>query len=72
MRAKGIRTLNQKQPQMHKSECRNMKQQDNRSSSRPNSIIKELNNGEEEEISNIEIQKVIVKMINEFKEKHKS
>jgi hypothetical protein len=57
---------------MHKSECRNMKQQDNRSSSRPNSIIKELNNGEEEEISNIEIQKVIVKMINEFKEKHKS
>jgi hypothetical protein len=45
-----------------------MKQQDNSSPSKANSITKDLNNCEEEEISNIEFQKITVRMINELKE----
>jgi hypothetical protein len=45
-----------------------MKQNDNCFPSKNNFITKELNTCVEEEISNIEFQKTIVKMINELKE----
>jgi gas vesicle protein len=44
-----------------------MKQQDNHSPSKSNSTTKYLNNCIEEEISNTEFQKIIVRMINELK-----
>jgi hypothetical protein len=66
--AQGIGTLNQKQLQMCKSQCRNMKQQGNSSPSKANSTTKDRNNNEEEEISNIDFQNIIVKMINELKQ----
>jgi hypothetical protein len=50
------------------SQHRNIKQQSNISPSKANSTSKDLNNSEEEEISNTEFQKIIVRMINEFKE----
>jgi hypothetical protein len=45
-----------------------MKQQDNHSPSKTNSTTKDLNTCVEEEISNDEFQKTIVKMINDLKE----
>jgi hypothetical protein len=45
-----------------------MKQQSNSSPSKVNSTTKDLNNREEEKISNIQFQKLIVRMINELKE----
>jgi 23S rRNA maturation-related 3'-5' exoribonuclease YhaM len=56
--AQGTENLNQNQPQMHKSQCRNMKQQDNSSPSKANSINKDLSTCIEEEISNNEFQKI--------------
>jgi hypothetical protein len=61
--AEGIETVNQKQLQICKSQCR-MKQQDNHSPSKANSNTKDLYNCIEEEISDIEFQKTIVRMIN--------
>jgi hypothetical protein len=49
-----------------------MKQQGNISPSKANSTTKDLNNSEEEEISNTEFQKIIAKMINELKEETQS
>jgi hypothetical protein len=46
-----------------------MKGQDNCSTSKANSIGKDLNTCIEEEISNKEFQKSVVKIINNFKEK---
>jgi hypothetical protein len=45
-----------------------MKQQDNHSPSKANSTTKDLNTCVEEELSNNEFQKTIVKMINDLKE----
>jgi hypothetical protein len=45
-----------------------VKQQDNHSPSKANSNTKDLYSCEEKEISNIEFQKIIVRMINELKE----
>jgi hypothetical protein len=45
-----------------------MKQQDNCFPSKANSISKDLNTCIEEEISNIELQKTIVKMIHDLQE----
>jgi hypothetical protein len=45
-----------------------MKQQDNHSPSKANSITKDLNTCTEEKLSNNEIQKKTVKMINNLKE----
>jgi hypothetical protein len=53
---------------MCKSQHRNIKQQGNSSPSKANSTTKDLNTSEEKEISNIEFQKIIERMINEFKE----
>jgi hypothetical protein len=66
---RGTRDQNpkQKQLQMHKSQCR-MKQQDKWSPSKANSTTKNLNTCIEEEISNIEFQKTIVKMINDLED----
>jgi hypothetical protein len=55
--AQGLENQTKKQLQMHKSQCRNMKQQDNNSPSKVNSTTKDLNNSEEKEILNIEFQK---------------
>jgi hypothetical protein len=52
---------------MHKSQ-QGMKQQDNYSPSKANSTTKDLNTYVEEELSNNELQKTIVKMINDLKE----
>jgi hypothetical protein len=41
-----------------------MKQQGNSFPSKANSTTKDLNNNEEEKISNIKFQKIIVRMIN--------
>jgi hypothetical protein len=49
---------------MGKSQSINMKQQGNSSSSKANSTTKDLTNSKEEEISNTEFQKIIVRMIN--------
>jgi hypothetical protein len=68
MGAQGIGTLNQNQPQMHKYQYRNMKQQHNSSPSKANSTTKDLNHWEEEKISNIDFLKMIVRMINKHKE----
>jgi hypothetical protein len=40
--AQGIGTLNQKQPWMNKSQCRNINQQDNSSLSKTNTVTKDL------------------------------
>jgi hypothetical protein len=56
---------------MHKSQWK-MKQQDNCFPSKANSTTKDLNNCIEEELSNTEFQKIIVRMINELKEKTQS
>jgi predicted transcriptional regulator len=53
---------------MCKSQCRNLKQQGNGSPSKANSTTKDLNNREVEEMSNIESQKIIVRMISRLKE----
>jgi hypothetical protein len=53
---------------MCKSQHRNTKQQGNSSSSKVNSTTKGLNNSKEEKISNIEFQKIIVRVINKPKE----
>jgi hypothetical protein len=45
-----------------------MKPQDNGSPLKGNFTTKDLNNSKEEEISNVEFQKIIVRMINNFKE----
>jgi hypothetical protein len=45
-----------------------MKEQDDRSPSKVNSNTKDLNNSIEEEITNIEFQKPIERMINKLKE----
>jgi DNA anti-recombination protein RmuC len=45
-----------------------MKQQGNSSPSKVNATTKELNNSKEEEKSNVEFQKIIVRMIDELKE----
>jgi hypothetical protein len=45
-----------------------MKQQDNSSPSKANSVTKDLNNCEEKEISKTEFQKILVRMDNELKE----
>jgi hypothetical protein len=45
-----------------------MKQQGNHSPSKANSTTKDLNTCTEEELSNNEFQKTIVKMINDLKE----
>jgi hypothetical protein len=58
MGAQEIGTPNQKQPQIRKSQCRNMKGQDDRSPSKSNSTTKELNNSEEKEMSDTEFQKI--------------
>jgi hypothetical protein len=47
---------------------RSKKQQDNSSPLKSKSTTKDLNNNEEEKISNIEFQKIIVRMIDELKE----
>jgi hypothetical protein len=52
---------------MYKSQCKT-KQQDNCFPSKANSTTKDLNNCIEEELSNTEFQKIIVRMINELKE----
>jgi hypothetical protein len=52
---------------MHKSEHR-LKQQDNHSPSKASFITKDLNTCVEEEMSNNELQKTIVKIINDLKE----
>jgi hypothetical protein len=52
---------------MHESQFR-VKQQDHHSPSKANSITKDPNTFVEEEISNNEFQKPIVKMINDLKE----
>jgi hypothetical protein len=63
--------LKQKHPQVCKPQCRNMKQQVNRSPSKATSITKDLNNSEEKEISSLKFQKII-RMINKVKdETHK-
>jgi hypothetical protein len=56
---------------MGKSQSINMKQQGNSSSSKANSTTKDLTNSKEEEISNTEFQKIIVRLISS-KKKHKS
>jgi CHASE3 domain sensor protein len=48
-----------------------MKQQGNNSPSKANYTTKGLNNRKEKEISNIGLQKILVRMINEFKETQK-
>jgi gas vesicle protein len=53
---------------MSKSQCRNVKQQDNSSPSKANSTTRDVNICEEEKISNTEFQKIMVRMINELKE----
>jgi predicted RNA binding protein with dsRBD fold (UPF0201 family) len=54
---------------MNKSQCRNMKHQGNNSHSKANnSRINNLNNSEEEEISNKKFRKTIRRTINEIKE----
>jgi hypothetical protein len=53
---------------MHKSHHRNMKQQGNSSPTKTTSTTKELNNSEGEDISNIELQRIIIRMINNLKE----
>jgi hypothetical protein len=68
MRTQGFGTLNQKQPQVHKSQCRNMKWQGNSFPSKAYSAIKDLNNSKEKETSNTEFQNIIERMINELKE----
>jgi uncharacterized protein (UPF0305 family) len=45
-----------------------MKQQGNSSHSKATSTAKYLNNSEKEEISNIDLQKIIVRKINDLKE----
>jgi hypothetical protein len=45
-----------------------MKQQGNKSPSKAKSTTKDLNNNEDKEISNTRFQKIIVRMINAFKE----
>jgi hypothetical protein len=70
MGAQGPGTLNQKQSQMCTSQLRNLKQQNNSSSSKVNSINKDLNNSEEKEISNIGFPKILEGMINELKEEN--
>jgi predicted transcriptional regulator len=47
-----------------------MKQQGNCSPSKINSTTKNLNNSNEEETSNIEFQKIMVRMTNELKEEN--
>jgi DNA anti-recombination protein RmuC len=53
---------------MCKSQWRKMMQQGNSSPSKSNSTTKNLDNSEEEDIPNIEFQKLTVRMINEVKE----
>jgi hypothetical protein len=65
--AQEIETLNKRQPQMYEYQCRN-KHQGNSSPLKANSVMKDLNSRKEEEISNIEFQKIIIRMINELKE----
>jgi hypothetical protein len=52
---------------MNKSQC-GMKEQENYSSSKANSTIKDIKTCIEEEISNNKYQKTILKMINNLKE----
>jgi hexokinase len=55
---------------MCKFQCK-IKQQDNHSPSKANSTTKDPNTCVEEELSNNELQKIIVKMINNLKEETK-
>jgi hypothetical protein len=48
-----------------------MEQQGNRSPSITDSTTKDLNNSEDEDMSNIDFQNIIVKMVNELKKRHK-
>jgi hypothetical protein len=56
MRVQGIRIQNQKQLQMHKSQCRNTKQQGNSSPSKANSTNKDVSNSKDGEMLNIELK----------------
>jgi hypothetical protein len=49
-----------------------MKKQDNHSASKANSTIKDLNNCIEEEVSNTEFQKIIVKLLISSKKRQES
>jgi hypothetical protein len=68
----GIRTLNQKQTQMCKSQCRNIVHQSHSSPSKANSTTKDLNNSKKEGNIKYWIPKIIVRMMMTSKNVHKN